>query len=135
MPDCPWCSVWKFSAPTRKTLAFKKALLGCSDLGGRRRHSRQRHARLSQGFDDLTTNMIDAGETGGILDTILQRLSQYVEKAVKMRAAVKSALDLPGLGHRDCSAHGRRTAEVRGADLRQTVRRLGVDLPLPPVRD
>jgi len=36
-------------------------------------------------FDDLTTNMIEAGETGGILDLILQRISQYVEKAVKMR--------------------------------------------------
>ena len=33
-------------------------------------------------FDDLTTNMIEAGETGGILDIILQRLALYVEKAV-----------------------------------------------------
>ncbi|MGZ4788417.1 MAG: type II secretion system F family protein [Terriglobales bacterium] len=46
-------------------------------------------------FDDLTTNMIEAGETGGILDTILQRLAQYVEKAVKLKAAVKSALIYP----------------------------------------
>ena len=46
-------------------------------------------------FDDLTTNMVDAGEVGGILDTILQRISQYVEKAVKMRAAIKSALVYP----------------------------------------
>jgi type II secretory pathway component PulF len=43
-------------------------------------------------FDDLTTNMIEAGETGGILDIILQRLAQYVEKAVRLRSAVKSAL-------------------------------------------
>src|ERR1700745_691984 len=46
-------------------------------------------------FDDLTTNMIEAGETGGILDIILQRLAQYVEKAVKLRSAVKSALIYP----------------------------------------
>jgi type IV pilus assembly protein PilC len=46
-------------------------------------------------FDDLTTNMIEAGETGGILDVILQRLALYVEKAVKLRAAVKSALIYP----------------------------------------
>ncbi len=46
-------------------------------------------------FDDLTTNMIEAGETGGILDTILQRISTYVEKSVKLRAAVKSALIYP----------------------------------------
>src|SRR5437660_11409450 len=43
-------------------------------------------------FDDLSTNMIEAGETGGILDIILQRLAQYVEQAVKLRSAVKSAL-------------------------------------------
>ena len=46
-------------------------------------------------FDDLATNMMEAGETGGILDIILQRLSIYVEKAVKLRAAVKSALIYP----------------------------------------
>jgi type IV pilus assembly protein PilC len=46
-------------------------------------------------FDDLTTNMIEAGETGGILDTILQRISSYVEKAVKLKSAVKSALIYP----------------------------------------
>jgi type IV pilus assembly protein PilC len=46
-------------------------------------------------FDDLTTNMMDAGETGGILDIILQRLAVYVEKAVRLRSAVKSALIYP----------------------------------------
>jgi type IV pilus assembly protein PilC len=46
-------------------------------------------------FDDLTTNMIEAGETGGILDLILQRLAVYVEKAVRLKAAVKSALIYP----------------------------------------
>src|SRR5579864_4141753 len=46
-------------------------------------------------FDDLTTNMIEAGETGGILDIILQRLALYVEKAVRLRSAVKSALIYP----------------------------------------
>jgi type IV pilus assembly protein PilC len=46
-------------------------------------------------FDDLTTNMIEAGETGGILDVILQRLAMYVEKAVRLKSAVKSALIYP----------------------------------------
>src|SRR3981081_92034 len=46
-------------------------------------------------FDDLTTNMIEAGETGGIFASILQRLAIYVEKAVKLRAAIKSALIYP----------------------------------------
>jgi type IV pilus assembly protein PilC len=46
-------------------------------------------------FDELYTNMIAAGEAGGILDTILQRLSQYIEKAVKLKRAVKSAMVYP----------------------------------------
>jgi type IV pilus assembly protein PilC len=46
-------------------------------------------------FDDLYTNMVAAGEAGGILDTILQRLSQYIEKIVKLRAAVRSAMVYP----------------------------------------
>ncbi|RMF77045.1 MAG: type II secretion system F family protein, partial [Acidobacteria bacterium] len=46
-------------------------------------------------FDDLYCNMVAAGEAGGILDTILQRLSLYIEKIVKLRAAVRGALIYP----------------------------------------
>ncbi len=46
-------------------------------------------------FDDLFTNMIAAGEAGGILDTILKRLAQYIEKSVKLKSQVKSALVYP----------------------------------------
>lgn len=46
-------------------------------------------------FDTLYYNMVEAGETGGILDTILQRLSTYIEKNVKLKRAVKSALIYP----------------------------------------
>src|SRR2546421_682932 len=46
-------------------------------------------------FDPLYTNMVEAGETGGILDTILQRLSAYIEKNVKLQRAVKSAMVYP----------------------------------------
>ncbi|SPE30134.1 Type II secretion system protein [Acidobacteriia bacterium SbA2] len=46
-------------------------------------------------FDDLYTNMVEAGETGGILDGVLERLSTHIEKAVKLRRAVKSALIYP----------------------------------------
>ena len=46
-------------------------------------------------FDPLYVNLVEAGETGGILDTILQRLSLYIEKNVKLKRAVKSALVYP----------------------------------------
>ncbi|MGH9734859.1 MAG: type II secretion system F family protein [Candidatus Acidiferrales bacterium] len=46
-------------------------------------------------FDPLYYNMVEAGETGGILDTILQRLSTYIEKNVKLKRAVKSASIYP----------------------------------------
>ena len=46
-------------------------------------------------FDSLYSNMVAAGEAGGILDVILQRLSTYIEKIVKLRAAVRSAMVYP----------------------------------------
>jgi type IV pilus assembly protein PilC len=46
-------------------------------------------------FDNLFTNMIAAGEAGGILDTILKRLATYIEKAVKLKSQVKAAMIYP----------------------------------------
>jgi len=46
-------------------------------------------------FDPLYYNMVEAGETGGILDTILQRLSSYIENNVKLKRAVQSAMIYP----------------------------------------
>jgi type IV pilus assembly protein PilC len=46
-------------------------------------------------FDSLFSNMIAAGEAGGILDTILKRLAVYIEKAVKLKGEVKSAMIYP----------------------------------------
>ena len=46
-------------------------------------------------FDPLFVNMIAAGEAGGILDTILKRLATYIEKAVKLKNQVKSAMVYP----------------------------------------
>ncbi len=75
--------------------SFQKTLLGVRTTveGGSTLANAMRQYPVV--FDDLTTNMIEAGETGGILDIILQRLAIYVEKAVKLRAAVKSALIYP----------------------------------------
>jgi type IV pilus assembly protein PilC len=46
-------------------------------------------------FDPLFTNMVAAGEAGGILDTILKRLATYIEKAVKLKSQVQSAMIYP----------------------------------------
>ncbi|NOY87555.1 MAG: type II secretion system F family protein [Deltaproteobacteria bacterium] len=46
-------------------------------------------------FDDLYVNMVEAGETGGILDTILSRLATYMEKAIGLKKKVKSAMVYP----------------------------------------
>jgi len=51
-----------------------------------------RHPRV---FDQLYSNMVEAGETGGILDLILQRLSTFIEKIVKLKRDVISALIYP----------------------------------------
>ncbi|MEM9195345.1 MAG: type II secretion system F family protein [Myxococcota bacterium] len=52
----------------------------------------RRHPRV---FDELYTNLVAAGEMGGILDTILNRLSVYIEKRVKLKRQVLSALVYP----------------------------------------
>ena len=46
-------------------------------------------------FDELYTNLVAAGEIGGILDTILSRLATYIEKAVKLKGQLKSAMYYP----------------------------------------
>ena len=51
--------------------------------------------KFPKNFDDLFVNMIAAGEAGGILDTILRRLSTYMEKAAKLKAQVKGAMTYP----------------------------------------
>lgn len=46
-------------------------------------------------FDELFVNLVQAGEVGGILDTILNRLAVYIEKAVKLKGQLKSAMYYP----------------------------------------
>ena len=48
-----------------------------------------------QAFSELYVNMVAAGEAGGILDTILQRLATYIEKAARLKAQVKAAMIYP----------------------------------------
>lgn len=82
-------------AANQENPAFQKSLTGVRvtvEGGSTLANAMRQYPKV---FDDLTTNMVEAGETGGILDVILQRLAAYVEKAVKLKAAVKSALIYP----------------------------------------
>ncbi len=118
-------------ASNQENVAFQRALTQVRTTvegGSTLANAMRQHPKI---FDDLTTNMIEAGETGGILDVILQRLAGYVEKAVKMKQAVKSALIYP------CSVISIAVLVV-GALLKFVVpifanlfAGLGVALPLP----
>src|SRR5215468_5610776 len=82
-------------AANQENQVFSKALTGVRTTvegGATLSNAMRQYPKI---FDDLTTNMIEAGEAGGILDTILQRLATYVEKNLKLKTAVKSALIYP----------------------------------------
>ena len=82
-------------AANQENMTFQKNLTGVRTAiegGSTLANAMRQYPKV---FDDLTTNMVEAGETGGILDTILQRLAAYIEKSVKLRAAVKGALIYP----------------------------------------
>src|SRR5438552_3785448 len=76
----------------KKFAAALKAVQTEVESGNSLAASMKNHQRI---FDDLYTNMVAAGEAGGILDTIFQRLSMYIEKNVKLKRAVQSAMVYP----------------------------------------
>src|SRR6266852_4097371 len=82
-------------ASQQENKTFQKVLVGTRSAveGGATLSAAMR--QFPKVFDALYVNMVEAGETGGILDTILQRLSMYIEKNVKLQRAVKSALVYP----------------------------------------
>lgn len=77
--------------------AFKKVLLSVKETvetGGTFADGLAKHPKA---FDDLYINMVAAGENGGILDIILERLSVHMEKAMKLKREIKTAMIYPGV--------------------------------------
>ncbi|ACY17316.1 type II secretion system F family protein [Haliangium ochraceum] len=75
--------------------AFAKVLFSVKsglESGASFSESLRKHPKV---FDQLYINLVAAGEVGGILDTILLRLTAYIEKAVKLKRQVKGALTYP----------------------------------------
>lgn len=75
--------------PFRATLA---ALADNIRSGGTLSDGLQQHPKV---FDFLYVNMVRAGETGGVLEVVLARLAQFLEKAVRLRGRLKSAMTYP----------------------------------------
>jgi type IV pilus assembly protein PilC len=74
---------------------FKKALTEIKESvesGSTFADALKKHPKL---FDELFVNLVAAGEIGGILDTILNRLAAYIEKSMKLRKQVKTAMTYP----------------------------------------
>ena len=95
MPGLPLVQCLEILGTQQDNRVFQKILFEVRqdiESGATLADSLRKHPKA---FDDLYCNMVAAGETGGILDTILQRLSQYIEKIVKLRAAVRSAMVYP----------------------------------------
>ena len=77
--------------------AFQKALTGVKDTVESGGTLSEGLAKSPKAFDDLYVNMITAGENGGILDVILERLSIHMEKAMKLKREVKTAMIYPAV--------------------------------------
>jgi type IV pilus assembly protein PilC len=77
--------------------AFKKLIQQVKkdvEEGATLSQSMRKHPKV---FDRLFVNLVAAGEMGGMLDVILNRLAQHIEKAAKLKKKVKSAMTYPGI--------------------------------------
>ena len=79
----------------QENATFKKMLKDIKDSVEAGQTLAEALKKYPKQFDDLYVNMIAAGEAGGILDTILRRLSAYMEKAARLKAQVKGAMTYP----------------------------------------
>lgn len=79
-------------SPNKKLRKVVRELKDEVEAGSTFTDALRKHPKL---FDDLFVNMVAAGEVGGILDSILHRLSGYMEKAMKLKSKIKGAMIYP----------------------------------------
>ncbi len=79
-------------SPNKKLRNVVRQLKDDVEAGGTFTDALRKHPKL---FDDLYTNMVAAGEVGGILDSILNRLAGYMEKAMRLKAKIRGAMIYP----------------------------------------
>ena len=77
--------------------AFKTVLMGIKESVESGGTLADGMAKYPEAFDDLYVNMIAAGENGGILDVILERLSKHMEKSMKLKREIKTAMIYPSV--------------------------------------
>ena len=95
MPDFPLIQCLELLAQQEQNKTFKGVITAIKEdieSGATLSDSLKKFPKI---FDELFVNLIAAGESGGILDVILQRLSNYMEKAMKLKAKVKGAMTYP----------------------------------------
>ena len=84
-------------ARQEKRVAFRQVIEDCADTIRSGGNFSDGLAAQPKTFDRLYVNMVKAGEAGGVLDTVLERLSVFMEKAVKIRAKIVSAMVYPAI--------------------------------------
>lgn len=93
----PLVQAFDILAKQHENKAFRKVLFAIKEsieTGGTLAEGMGKHPKA---FDDLYVNMVTAGENGGILDVILERLAIHMEKAMKLKREVKTAMIYPAV--------------------------------------
>ncbi len=92
LPIVQCLEVLATQSPNKKLRGVVRQLKDEVEAGSTFTDALRKHPKL---FDDLFVNMVAAGEVGGILDSILHRLSGYMEKAMKLKSKIKGAMIYP----------------------------------------
>lgn len=92
LPIMQCLEVLATQSPNKKLRGVIRQLKEEVEAGSTFTDALRKHPKL---FDDLFVNMVAAGEVGGILDSILHRLSGYMEKAMKLKSKIKGAMIYP----------------------------------------